>query len=128
MANNLSNFAENELLDHILGVGSYTMPTVYVALYTTDPTDADTGTEVSGGAYARQTVTFSASSGGATSNPTKVTFPAATASWGTITHIGLRDAATAGNLLWHGALSTSKAVATDDTFEIGATKLSVSLG
>jgi hypothetical protein len=128
MANNLSNFAENKLLDHILGTGAYTMPNVYVALYTTDPTDADTGVEVTGGAYARQAVTFSVASGGATSNSAKVTFPTATASWGTITHIGLRDALTGGNLLWHGALSTSKAVAVDDTFEIGATKLSVSLG
>lgn len=128
MANNLSNYLENKALDHVLGTTAFTMPTVYLALFTSDPTDAGTGTEVSGGGYARQTIAFSASSGGATSNSAKVTFPVATASWGTITHIGLYDASTAGNMLWHGALSTSKAVATDDTFEIGATKLSVSLG
>jgi len=93
----LSDYLENKLLDHALGTAAYTMPTVYVALYTSDPTDADTGTEVSGGGYARQTVTFNAASGGSASNAGDITFPQATADWGTITHIGLRDAATGGN-------------------------------
>lgn len=121
-----SDYTENKLLDHLLGVAAFTSPaTVYVALYTTDPTDADAGVEVSGGGYARQAVTFSAAAAGATSNAAKVTFPTATASWGTLSHWGIRDAATAGNLLVHGAFTTAKVIDTDDTFEIAAGDLDV---
>lgn len=127
MANNLSNYAENKVLDHVLGTTAYTRPTVYLALFTTDPTDAGTGTEVSGGAYARQIIAFNTSVNGSTSNSADVLFPAATASWGTITHIALYDAATAGNILWHGPLSSSKAIGTDDQFKLGAGRLTVSL-
>jgi hypothetical protein len=87
---------------------------------------------VSGNGYARQSITFSAStnSGGVatTSNSGAVTFPSATASWGTITHIGIMDAVTTGNMLWYGQLTTSKAVGTGDQFQMGATKLTVTLG
>ena len=124
----LSNFLETELIDHILRNASYTSPTtIYVALYTDDPTDADSGTEVSGNNYARQSVTFSAPSNGATSNSSDITFPTASASWGTITHIGLHDASTAGNLLLHSPLTASKAVGTDDTFKINSGDLDVDL-
>jgi len=123
----LSNYLENKLLDHALGTASYTMPTVYLALYTSDPTDADTGTEVSGGGYARQAVSFNAASGGSASNSSDITFPQATADWGTITHIGLRDASTGGNLLWYGALDVAKTINNGDTFEISAGDLVVTL-
>ena len=104
-----SDFMENKIIDHMLRNQAYTPPaTVYVALYTDDPTDADTGTEVSGGAYARQSVTLSAASGGATSNSADITFPTATADWGTITHVLLRDASTGGNLLMHSALDAAR--------------------
>jgi hypothetical protein len=124
---NLSNYAENKVLDHVLGTTAYTAPTVYLALFTSDPTDASTGTEVSGGAYARQTIAFNASVNGASANTSDVLFPTATASWGTITHIGLYDASTAGNMLWHGALSASKAIGTDDQFKLGSGRLSISI-
>ena len=101
----LSNYLENALINVTLRATSYTAPTtVYVALYTSDPTDADTGTECSGTSYARQAVTFGAPSNGATTNSAAVEFPQAGGSWGTITHIGIRDASTAGNLLYHTAL------------------------
>lgn len=132
MANNLTDYLEKKLLDHCLGVASYTMPTtIYLALFTSDPTETGVaGAEVSGNAYARQSIAFSATTSGTgtTSNSADVTFPAATASWGTITHIGLMDAETTGNMLWYGPLTTSKAVATSDQFKVGATKLSISLG
>lgn len=132
LANNLTDYAEKKLLDHILGVAAYTMPsTVYLALFTSDPTDTGvSGVEVSGNGYARQAISFSAavSGTGATSNGSDITFPAATGSWGTITHAGIMDALTNGNMLWYGPLGTSKAVATSDQFKVGATKLSVSLG
>jgi hypothetical protein len=123
-----SNYLENALINVTLRATSYTAPTtVYVALYTSDPTDADTGTECSGTSYARQSVTFSSPSNGATSNSAAVEFPQAGGSWGTITHIGIRDASTAGNLLYHTALDASKTIATGDVFRIASGSLSVTL-
>jgi len=123
-----SDFMENKIIDHMLRNQAYTPPaTVYVALYTTDPTDADTGTEVSGGSYARQDAGLSAASGGASSNAADITFPQATADWGTITHVGLRDALTAGNLLMHSPLDASKTVNNGDTFKINAGDLDVTV-
>lgn len=124
----MSNYLENALINATLRNTSYTSPTTtYVALYTTDPTDADTGTEVSGGSYARQAVTFGAPSNGVTTNSASVTFPTASGNWGTITHIGIRDASTAGNLLYHTPLDTSKTVNTSDVFTISSGNLSVTL-
>lgn len=106
-----SNYLENELLDHTLGVGSFTMPaTIYLAIFTTDPTDAASGTEVSGSGYARQAVTFAAASGGTTSNSSAETFTASGGNFGTVTHFGLFDALTTGNLLYHGALTTPRTI------------------
>jgi len=119
----MSNYLENEILDHVLKNGTFTPPTsLYLALYTTDPTDAGTGTEVaSAGAYARQVVAFTVASNGTTSNSAVVTFPVATASWGTVTYVGIRDAITAGNLLFSGILSVSQLVGINNqlVFNIG---------
>ena len=123
-----SNFLENALINAVLRNTSYTSPaTVYVSLYTSDPTDADYGTEVSGGSYARTAVTFGAPSNGVTTNSADVTFPTATASWGTVTHIGIHDASTAGNLLFHTPLDTSKTIDSGDIFKITTGNLSVTL-
>ena len=123
-----SNFLENALINAVLRNTTYTSPaTVYVSLYTTDPTDADTGTEVSGGSYARTSVTFGAPSNGVSTNSADVTFPTATASWGTVTHIGIHDASTAGNLLFHTPLDTSKTIDSGDIFKITSGNLSVTL-
>lgn len=119
MAANKSNYLENAMINAVLRNTTYTSPaTVYLALYTTDPTEADTGTEVSGGSYARQSVAFSAPSDGATSNSGDITFPTATANWGTITHVGLRDASSGGNLLYYAALAASKTVNSNDVFKV----------
>jgi hypothetical protein len=124
----MANYLENALINGTLRGTTYTAPTtVYVALYTNDPTDADTGTEVSGTSYARQSVTFGAPSNGATTNSAAVEFPQAGGSWGTVTHIGIRDASTAGNLLYHTALDASKTIATGDVFRIASGSLSVTL-
>ena len=123
-----SNYLENALINAVLRNTSYTSPaTVYVSLYTSDPTDADTGTEVSGGSYARTTVTFGAPSNGVSTNSADVTFPTATASWGTVTHIGIHDASTSGNLLFHTPLDTSKTIDSGDIFKITTGNLSVTL-
>ncbi len=123
-----SNYLENALINAVLRNTSYTSPaTVYVSLYTSDPTDADSGTEVSGGSYARTSVTFGAPSNGVSTNSADVTFPTCTASWGTVSHIGIHDASTAGNLLFHTPLDTSKTIDSGDIFKITTGNLSVTL-
>lgn len=117
MSDALSNYLENKLLDLVLRKQSYTAHDVYVGLFTSDPTDAGTGTEVSGGSYARQAVTFASPSGGATSNTADIYFPAASAAWGTVTHFALFDAVTGGNILFHGILDIPKIINTADQFK-----------
>ena len=123
-----SNYLENAFINAALRGTNFTAPTtVYVSLYTTDPTDADTGTEVSGGSYARTAVTFGAPSNGVTTNSADVTFPTATASWGTVSHIGVHDASTSGNLLFHTPLDTAKTIDSGDIFKIETGNLTVTL-
>lgn len=127
----MSDYLENKIIDWLVRGQAFTPPaTVYISLHTAAPSDATGGTEVSGGSYARVAVASSlanwagtqaaasttASSGtsGTTSNNGTITFPAPTANWGTITHIGIYDASSAGNLLFWGALSTSKTVNNGD--------------
>ena len=124
----LSNYLENKLLDHVLRGTSYTSPTtVYVGLYTSDPQDDNSGTEVSGGSYARQAISVTTASGGIVTSSADVTFPQATADWGTVSHIGLLDAVTSGNLLMHTELTTSKAISTGDVLKISSGSLTASL-
>jgi len=124
----MSNYLENALVNATLRNTTYTSPaTVYVGLYTSDPTDAGTGTEVSGGSYARQSAAFAAPSNGASATSADVTFPQATGNWGTIAYFGILDAASSGNLMYHGALDTSKVIETGDVFKISAGNLTVTL-
>ena len=124
----MSDYLENAIINATLRGQVWTPPaTVYLALYTSDPTDAKTGTEVSGGAYARQTIAFNTPMNGASSSSVDVLFPIAIASWGTVTHIGLFDAVSAGNLLYHGALTNPKTIAIDDQLKIAAGDITVSL-
>jgi len=116
----LSDYAEKLLLDWSMTTGSATRPTAwYVALYTAAPSDSGGGTEVSGNGYARQAVTFAAAStpGGTTSNTDAQSFTANGGNWGSVTHIGIFDALTTGNLLWHGSLVAPKTVNDGDTLE-----------
>jgi hypothetical protein len=124
----MSNHLENALINAVLRNTSYTSPTTtYLALYTSDPTDADTGTEITGGSYVRQAITFGAPSNGTSTNSAAVEFPQATADWGVITYVGIRDAVTSGNLLFHTALDASKTINNGDVFKITAGNLSVQL-
>ena len=123
-----SDYLEDELLDHALGTGSFTAPSaVYVALFTAAPNDAGGGTELSGDGYARQECAFDAASGGSASNTSDETFTASGGDWGTITHVGLFDASTSGNLLFHGALSASQVVNDGGSLIFSAGSLTVSL-
>ena len=124
----MSNFLENALINATLRATTYTSPaTVYVSLWTSDPTDAGSGTEVSGGSYARTAVTFGAPSNGVTTNSAAVEFPQATASWGTIAYFGINDASTSGNLLYHSPVTTSKTIDTGDIFKFASGSISVTL-
>ena len=126
----LSDYAEKLLLDFLMTTETATRPTAwYVGLYTAAPSDSGGGTEVSGSGYARQTVAFSAAStpGGTTSNSGAVTFTAAGGSWGSISHIGLHDALTGGNLLWHGSMTAAKTIADGDTLEFAIGNIDLTL-
>lgn len=122
----LTDYLENALLNEVLrNVGYTPAATVYLALFTTATSDAGGGTEVTGGSYARQAVTFTAASGGATENSGAITFtdmPAVT-----VTHAAIMDALTAGNMLFHGALSASQVVTAGAslTFAIGSVDCSL---
>jgi len=123
----LSDHAENLLLNYLMTGGSVTRPSNhYLALFTGAPNDAGGGTECSGNGYSRQQIHFSTASGtgGTTSNDgttaangTAVSFTASGGTFGTITHIGIFDASSSGNMLWHGSISTQKTVADGDTLQ-----------
>ena len=123
-----SNTFETHVLQYVFTTDSVTRPTAwYVGLFTADPTDTGSGaTEISGNNYSRVSATFSVS--GATATTTAaVEFSAATGSWGTISHIGIFDASSGGNLIAHSALSASKAIGTGDVFRIPTGDLDVTL-
>jgi predicted metal-binding membrane protein len=124
-----SNYLETEILDHVFGASAYTAPaTLYLALFTSNPDEDGSGTEVStsGTAYARQEVAFT-TSGNTTSNTAAVEFPTATASYGTVSHVGVMDASTGGNLLAYAALTSSKAISSGDVFRVPAGDLDITL-
>jgi hypothetical protein len=140
-----SSYLEGKLPNHTLTSTGFTQPSArYIALFTNTSGNAlanlQNGTltdEVSssGTAYSRQTATFGVASttgsgnAAVTSSATNatVTFSTATASWGTITHVAIMDASTGGNVLFFGAVTTSKAIDTGDTFQITSGNLTVAL-
>lgn len=124
-----TNDLETELLDHVFGGNAFTSPsTLYVSLHTQDPGDAGSITdEVSGGAYARQTATFSVSGNTAT-NDAAIEFPTATASYGTVVAIGVHSTASGSlGFLAHAGLTDDKAIATGDVFRIPAGDIQITL-
>jgi len=127
---NATNYLENRLVDLLFRSATYAKPSaLYVALYTSAPSDAGGGTEVAGGGYARvnlapgdtnwtatQGGTAGASNGtnGTTTNAVQITFATPSANWGVLTHFALHDAVTGGNALVWGALSVSRDVLNGD--------------
>ena len=123
-----SNYLETEILDHVFAGAAYTAPsTKYLALFTAIA-DGEAGsvTELSGSAYARQTVAFT-TSGNTTSNNAAVEFPTATGNWGTVTHVGVYDASSSGNLMAYATLSASKTIETGDVFRVPSGDLDITL-
>jgi hypothetical protein len=126
VANNKTTYLEDKLINHVLRATAMSSPaTVYVALFTAAPGEAGGGTEVSGGDYARQPVTFEAPVDGATENDADVTFDVATADWGTVTHFAIFDALTVGNMLYYGTLTTARVVNSGDQAKFLAGALDV---
>ena len=138
----MSDYLENKLVDQIFRAQAFTFPsTLHVGLFTAAPGEAGGGTEVSGGSYARAAVTASlanfagtqgagttvasSGTGGQTSNNATITFATPGASWGTVTHFGIFDAASGGNLLFFGALTIAKTINQGDTVTVPAASLSV---
>ena len=123
----LSNTFETHVLNYLFTATSLTRPTaLYVALFTSNPDEDASGTEVSGGGYARQSVAFTVS-GNTASNLAAIEFPTATASYGTVTHIGVFDASSGGNLIAYAALSTSKAIDTGDVLRLPSSDLDITM-
>ena len=125
----LSNTFETHTLNYLFTTTSVTRPTAwYIALFTSNPAEDASGTEVStsGTAYARQSATFTVSGNEAT-NSAAIEFPTATASYGTVSHVGVFDASTGGNLIAYAALTTSKAIDTGDVLRLPANELDITM-
>ena len=133
-----TDYLEDKILDHVFGGNAYTAPTtLYVGLHTSASSDSAAGTEVSGGSYARKTVTFTVSGTSPTEATTgsAVEFAAATATWGTVTYAGVYDASSGGNLLAYAELTDPsdfttalpKTIASGDIFRISAGNLKIRL-
>ena len=125
-----SDYLEDRVLEHLFGGNAFTAPsTLYVALYTVAPSDTGGGTEVSGGAYARQTATFTVSGTNPTtaSNTAAIEYPTATADYGTVVAVGILDASSSGNLLAYSTLDSSKVVSSGDVFRFNAGDLDITL-
>ena len=122
-----SNYLETEILDHVFGGNAYTAPsTLYLSLHTANPDEDGSGAEVSGGGYARQSMAMTVT-GNTASNTSAVEYPTATANYGTVTHVGVYDASTAGNLLCYASLTSSKTIETGDVFRVPAGDLDITL-
>lgn len=127
----LSDYAENKILDHIVGKAAWTMPAIYVALSTADPLDdASAMAEPSGSGYVRKATAgadWNPAASGAIDNANAITFAQATGSWGTVTHFALYDALSGGNMIGYGSLTTSKSVTSGDTVSFAAGALDTTL-
>lgn len=138
----MSDYLENKLVDHIFRARTFSLPaSIYVGLFTAAPSDAGGGTEVSGNNYSRAQLAPSDSNwaatqgggpaapssgtGGLTTNKVAISFPTPSGTWGLVTHYGVFDAVSGGNLLLHGALAVQKTINTSDVVEYPIDALAV---
>lgn len=140
MAGSISNYVEDAVIGALLRGTAFPSASgsVYVALFTAAPSDSGGGTEVTGGSYARVAVSRATGSWDAptdvsgsqkTANTSAITFASPTANWGTVTHFGIFDAASSGNLLIYGDLGTSRNILSGDSspsFAAGTLTFSIS--
>lgn len=121
-----TNYLNDAILDHVLRNSALASPaTVYLGLFTVAPTPSTSGTEVSGGSYARVAATFGAPALGVSTNSAPAAFPMATLAWGTVVAVGVFDALSGGNLLYFGTLTTPKSVDNGDTASFAVAALSI---
>lgn len=126
MAGSFTDNTENKIIDHARGKTTWALPSVWVGLYTAAPSDAGGGTEVTGGSYARKSTAgadWNAAASGSGDNANAITFVTATADWGTVTHFGLFDAASGGNLIAWASLTASRTILNGDTAQFAANTL-----
>lgn len=123
----MSDYLEGKLLDHVLRLGAFSMPSgLYVALFETSTADDGSGTEVSGGSYARQPVTFGPGSApNERSNTNPVNFPNMPAV--TVVSAAIYDAVILGNMLFHGPLTSPVVVDAGNTFAFAIGDIDVSM-
>lgn len=136
-----SNYTENNIIETTLRGATFPVPSgIYVALFTADPTDANvTANEVSVSAwpaYVRKNAAdggliatgWTAPADGVSTNAKTITFPANNGAGNvTVTHIGLYDAATGGNLLYHSALVSSKTLLPGDVLSFGVSSITLTV-
>jgi len=124
MSSKKSSYLATKVIDHVCNKAAYTAPaTLYLALYTSDPTKADVGTEVAGGSYARKSITLGSSSGGEIASTNSQAFTSMPAT--TVTHWGIRDASSGGNLLYFGSFDIPVAVTGGSTFTVASGDLTI---
>ena len=122
----MSDYLELKFLDHFTGTASTSAPSaVYLGLSTASLADDNSGTELTGNNYSRKAITFASASSGSIASNAAVEFDAATGSWGSISHFGIYDAASSGNLLFHGAFSAAKTIATGDVLKVASGSLTI---
>jgi hypothetical protein len=125
-----TDYLENRLIDHLFRGTTFTKPAaLYIALFTSAPSDADVGMEVTGAGYARGAMASidatgkatpggvagaSSGSSGQTSNAIEIGFPIPTASWGTVVAMGVYDTSTGGNLLVWAMLASGRQILNGD--------------
>ena len=122
----MSDYLELKFLDHFTGRASTSAPSaVYLGLSTGSMADDNSGTELSGSGYARQAITFAAAASASIASNAAAEFPAATGSWGSVSHWAIYDAATSGNQLFHGSFASAKTIATGDILKVASGDLTI---
>lgn len=122
----MSDYLELKFLDHFTGTASTSAPSaVYLGLATASLQDDASGTELTGNNYTRKAITFASASGGSIASNSAVEFNSATGSWGDVSHWGIFDASSSGNLLFHGSFTASKTIASGDILKVASGSLTI---
>lgn len=128
MADNLPDIIENNVLDALVGTAAFVAPTLpmKLRLYTVAGTDSATGTEVTGGSYVSQTVTFVSAAGGTCSNSGAVNYTNMPAC--TVLAVEIWDSAGSPRRYWYGTIPTPKVFVGGEAFQIPGGQVILSLG
>ena len=122
----MSDYLELKFLDHFTGTASTSAPSaVYLGLATASLQDDGSGTELTGNNYTRKAITFASASGGSIASNSAVEFNSATGSWGDVSHWGIFDASSSGNLLFHGSFTSAKTIASGDILKVASGSLTI---